>query len=110
LISGALFFAPSGAQAVFPEDIKDHDFTVVTEDVAIGSFHADIEVHEDRSVRVTETIHAVFKEERHGIFRDIPIKFIVLVVEQNHIFHDIGDCIGLYSIHIYIWISNFKMY
>ncbi len=72
LISAFVLFAPHGTRAAFPEDGKNFDFSEITEAVAIGSFHADIDVHADRSIRVKETIHAVFQEERHGIFRDIP--------------------------------------
>jgi uncharacterized membrane protein len=38
----------------------------------IESFHADIVVHRDSSLTVTETIETVFSRHRHGIFRDIP--------------------------------------
>ncbi len=40
----------------------------------IESFHADLAVQSDGSLRVTETIAADFQgEERHGIYRDIPL-------------------------------------
>jgi len=38
----------------------------------IESFDSVIEVREDASLHVTETITAVFNEEKHGIFREIP--------------------------------------
>ena len=42
----------------------------------IGSFHADIVVHRDSSLAVTETIETSFTSRRHGIFRDIPFRYI----------------------------------
>jgi uncharacterized membrane protein YgcG len=41
----------------------------------IGSFHADIVVHRDSSVTVTETIETLFSQRRHGIYRDIPFRY-----------------------------------
>lgn len=45
------------------------------EDFSIRSFHADIEIRKDTSIRVTETIEAEFFRPRHGIFRDIPFRY-----------------------------------
>jgi len=41
----------------------------------IGSFHADIVVHPDSSLSVTETIETFFSTRRHGIYRDIPFRY-----------------------------------
>ncbi len=41
----------------------------------IGSFHADIVVHPDSSLSVTETIETFFTRRRHGIYRDIPFRY-----------------------------------
>jgi len=45
------------------------------EDFSIRSFHADILVRDDSSIRVAETIDAEFHRPRHGIFRDIPFRY-----------------------------------
>jgi uncharacterized membrane protein YgcG len=50
-------------------------FPVRAEDFSIRSFHADIEVRNDSSIRVTETIDTEFHRPRHGIFRDIPFRY-----------------------------------
>jgi uncharacterized protein (TIGR04222 family) len=50
-------------------------FPVRAEDFSIRSFHADIEVRTDSSIRVTETIDTEFHRPRHGIFRDIPFRY-----------------------------------
>jgi hypothetical protein len=41
----------------------------------IESFHADIVVHPDSSLSVTETIEIAFTRRRHGIYRDIPFRY-----------------------------------
>lgn len=41
----------------------------------ISSFHSDIEVQPDGNLLVTETIETRFNESKHGIFRDIPVKY-----------------------------------
>ncbi len=41
----------------------------------IRSFHADIVVHRDSSLTVTETIETFFDFRRHGIYRDIPFRY-----------------------------------
>ncbi|MGB7971840.1 MAG: DUF2207 domain-containing protein [Candidatus Deferrimicrobiaceae bacterium] len=41
----------------------------------IESFHADIVVHPDSSLSVTETIETAFTRRRHGIYRDIPFRY-----------------------------------
>jgi len=38
-------------------------------------FHADIVVHEDATISVTEIIGGSFSEPRHGIFRSIPVVY-----------------------------------
>jgi uncharacterized membrane protein YgcG len=43
----------------------------------IASFETEVRVHEDATATVTETIVADFTgEERHGLFRDIPIHYL----------------------------------
>jgi uncharacterized membrane protein YgcG len=46
------------------------------EDFSIRSFRTGIEVRKDASLRVTETIEAEFERPRHGLYRDIPIRYI----------------------------------
>ncbi|MGB6409864.1 MAG: DUF2207 domain-containing protein, partial [Candidatus Deferrimicrobiaceae bacterium] len=41
----------------------------------IESFHADIVVHRDSSLTVTETIETIFSRRRHGIYRNIPFRY-----------------------------------
>jgi len=41
----------------------------------IDSFHSDIQVEQDGGVDITETINVTFYTEKHGIFRDIPVKY-----------------------------------
>jgi hypothetical protein len=41
----------------------------------IESFHADIVVHPDSSLSVTETIETLFTRRRHGIYRNIPFRY-----------------------------------
>ena len=45
------------------------------EDFSIVSFRSDIEVRDDSSLRITETIETVFHRQRHGIYRDIPFRY-----------------------------------
>ncbi len=54
--------------ALLPAPVRGEDFT-------IRSFRADLEVRRDSSLRVTETIEAVFSRPRHGIYRDIPFRY-----------------------------------
>ena len=54
--------------ALLPAPVRGEEFT-------IRSFRADLEVRRDSSLRVTETIEAVFDRPRHGIFRDIPFRY-----------------------------------
>ncbi|MEW6720867.1 MAG: LemA family protein [Thermodesulfobacteriota bacterium] len=46
------------------------------EDFTIRSFRAAIEVRADASLRIVETIEAEFHRPRHGIFRDIPFRYV----------------------------------
>ncbi len=41
----------------------------------IDSFHADIVVGQNGGIEVTETIEVEFYTEKHGIYRDIPVKY-----------------------------------
>ena len=41
----------------------------------INRFHAEINVHEDNSIVVSESIQLTFHRERHGIYREIPYKY-----------------------------------
>jgi len=59
-VGGAAFVAPSAHAAEY--------FT-------INSFDADINIHEDGSFVVTETIALTFHRQRHGIYREIPYKY-----------------------------------
>ncbi|MBP2685820.1 MAG: conserved rane protein of unknown function [Deltaproteobacteria bacterium] len=45
------------------------------EDFSITSFRSDIEVRDDASLRITETIETVFHRKRHGLYRDIPFRY-----------------------------------
>ena len=54
--------------AFFPVPARGEDFT-------IRSFRTDIEVRDDASLRIAETIEAVFHRPRHGLFRDIPFRY-----------------------------------
>jgi len=52
----------------------------------IENFETDIQIHEDSTLTITETIDVMFNQDRHGIFRDIPtsgIKINVLGVENE---------------------------
>src|SRR3990167_2461735 len=40
---------------------------------SVNSFHSDIVVNGDGTVKVTETIRYYFPFSRHGIFREIPL-------------------------------------
>lgn len=42
---------------------------------SIASFRSDIEVRDDASLRITETIDTVFHRQRHGLYRDIPFRY-----------------------------------
>ncbi|MBP2674823.1 MAG: conserved rane protein of unknown function, partial [Deltaproteobacteria bacterium] len=46
------------------------------EDFTIRSFRAAIEVRADASLRVVETIETEFHRQRHGIYRDIPVRYV----------------------------------
>ena len=54
--------------ASLPAQAKGEDFT-------IRSFHSDIEVRADASLRIAETIEAVFHRPRHGLYRDVPFRY-----------------------------------
>jgi len=44
-------------------------------ELTISSFHAEVEVHPDATLDVTETIVAHFSGEWHGLYRTIPIEY-----------------------------------
>ncbi|MBE0603582.1 MAG: DUF2207 domain-containing protein, partial [Deltaproteobacteria bacterium] len=46
------------------------------EDFTIRSFRAAIEVRSDASLKVVETIETEFHRPRHGIYRDIPVRYV----------------------------------
>lgn len=46
------------------------------QDFTIDNFHADITVREDSSFDVTETIKVEFSRPKHGIYREIPYKYV----------------------------------
>jgi hypothetical protein len=45
------------------------------EDFSITSFRSVIEVRDDSSLRIAETIDTVFHRQRHGLYRDIPFRY-----------------------------------
>ncbi|HEX7522933.1 MAG TPA: DUF2207 domain-containing protein [Candidatus Deferrimicrobium sp.] len=47
----------------------------LAEDFSITSIRSDIEVRDDSSLRITETIDTVFLRQRHGLYRDIPFRY-----------------------------------
>lgn len=49
--------------------------SVQAADFSIESFNADITISQDASFEVKETIVADFTEERHGLFRSIPVSY-----------------------------------
>ncbi len=51
-------------------------FAARAEDFSIRSFHAAYEVRGDASLRVVETIEVSFHRPRHGIYRDIPRRYV----------------------------------
>ena len=50
--------------------------SVSAQDFTIKTFHADIVVHEDSSIMVKEIIKVEFHRSKHGIYREIPFKYI----------------------------------
>ncbi len=42
---------------------------------SIDSFDSVIEIHEDASITVTETIDVTFDIQKHGIYREIPVRY-----------------------------------
>jgi len=47
-----------------------------TQDFTINKFHSYISVNEDSSFTVKETIDVEFHRQRHGIYREIPFKYV----------------------------------
>ena len=64
-----LLFALLLSAAFAPGPARAEDFT-------IRSFRAAVEVRADASLRVVETIEAEFHRPRHGIYRDIPFRYV----------------------------------
>jgi uncharacterized membrane protein len=54
---------------IFVSPVSAQDFT-------INGFHADITISEDSSFSVRETIDVQFHQLKHGIYREIPFKYI----------------------------------
>lgn len=50
--------------------------SVCAQDFTINTFHADIVVHGDSSIMVKEIIKVEFHRSKHGIYREIPFKYI----------------------------------
>lgn len=48
---------------------------VQAQGLSYTKFHSDIAIHNDASIRVTETIEVNFSSAHHGIFRNIPYRF-----------------------------------
>lgn len=55
------------------------------QDFTIEDFHSDIHINENGSVGVKETIAVVFTKPRHGIYREIPYRYV----------NDLGDRIDM---------------
>ena len=51
-------------------------FTAYAQDFTINKFHADISINEDSSFAVKEIIDVEFHKLKHGIYREIPFKYI----------------------------------
>jgi uncharacterized membrane protein YgcG len=49
---------------------------VFAQDFTINRFHADITISEDSSFLVKETIDVEFHQSKHGIYREIPFKYV----------------------------------
>lgn len=49
----------------------------------IDNYHVNITQHTDASFEVTETIHAVFTEKRHGLIRKIPYRYRITELPQE---------------------------
>jgi hypothetical protein len=69
LLSAAAILALHLLSALLPRTANAEDFT-------IRSFRAAVEVRADASLRVVETIEAEFLRPRHGIYRDIPFRYV----------------------------------
>ena len=54
---------------LFPVPVSAQDFT-------INRFHSDITISEDSSFLVKETIDVEFHQSKHGIYREIPFKYV----------------------------------
>lgn len=50
-------------------------FTAYAQDFTINKFHADISINEDSSFAVKEIIDVEFHKLKHGIYREIPLKY-----------------------------------
>ncbi len=50
--------------------------SVFAQDFTINRFHADISINEDSSFLVKETIDVEFHRSKHGIYREIPFKYV----------------------------------
>ncbi len=49
---------------------------VSAQDFTINKFHADITISEDSSFLVKETIDVEYHQSKHGIYREIPVKYV----------------------------------
>jgi uncharacterized membrane protein YgcG len=68
-VSTLLLLLPLLLLAVSPFSARGEDFT-------IRSFRSEIEIRADSSLRVIETIEAEFHRSRHGIYREIPFRYV----------------------------------
>jgi uncharacterized membrane protein len=50
-------------------------FPAAARQLTINNFHAEVEVHPDATLEVTETIEARFSGEWHGLYRTIPVEY-----------------------------------
>ncbi|MDY0041831.1 MAG: DUF2207 domain-containing protein, partial [Desulforhabdus sp.] len=51
-------------------------FTAAAQDFTIDNYRADIVVNADSSFNVVETIAVHFSRAKHGIYREIPYKYV----------------------------------
>jgi len=63
--------------------LAEDDFTI--SEWHIKDFRADIQINEDSSINVTETIKGDFQGQWHGIYRWIPVKYLDRFGNQLHL-------------------------
>ncbi|MBR2511490.1 MAG: DUF2207 domain-containing protein, partial [Firmicutes bacterium] len=68
-----------GADSVYAESYYDKDTL---------HYNVDMDVHKDNTMDVTETIVVDFKEQRHGIYRYIPLRSDVKMKKDGKVYED----------------------